>query len=295
MDGDLLITQVLSGLTSAMTLFLTASGLTLIFGVVNVFNFAHGSFYLLGAYFAYQAVAVSGVGFWMGVALAALGAGSAGAVMEYVFLRRIYGRSGEAGMQILLTYSFILILDDIVKMTWGTDYKSIARPEALAGPFSIGDVTVPRYDVMVIAVGLAVALGMWVVIRKTRFGRNLRAISANRDMASALGVNVPLNLSVVFGLATALGGLSGALSAPVRTVTPGAGIEVIIGSLIVVVIGGLGNFWGALVGAVIIGEATAFGILFLPQWAILFSYAVMALVLIFRPEGLLTKQGVAAR
>jgi branched-subunit amino acid ABC-type transport system permease component len=146
---------------------------------------------------------------------------------------------------------------------------------------------------MVVGVGLLVAAGMWWVIRRSRFGRNLRAISANREMSSSLGVNVPVTLSLVFGLATALGGLSGALSAPVRTVTPGAGIEVIIGSLIVVVIGGLGNFWGALVGALIIGEVTAFGILFLPQWAILFAYAVMALVLVFRPQGLLMKRGLA--
>jgi branched-chain amino acid transport system permease protein len=291
--SSIFVAQLVSGLTSAMTLFLVASGLTLIFGVVNVFNFAHGSFYLLGAYFAYQAVAVSGAGFWEGVVLATLGAGLAGAAMEYFFLRRIYGRPGEAGFQILLTYSFILILDDVVKMIWGTDYKSISKPEALAGPLYFGELIVPKYDIVVIGVGLLVAVGMWWMIKRTKFGRNLRAISSNREMAASLGVNVPLALSLVFGLATALGGLSGALSAPVRTVTPGAGIEVIIGSLIVVVIGGLGNFWGALVGALIIGEVTAFGILYLPQWAILFSYAVMALVLIFRPEGLLMKRSAA--
>jgi len=293
LDSNLVFTQLIGGLTSSMTLFLVASGLTLIFGVVNVFNFAHGSFYLLGAYFAYQLVSVSGVGFWAGVLLAALGAGAAGAVMEFFFLRRIYGRGGEAGFQILLTYSFILIIDDVVKMIWGTDYKSISRPEILDGSLTIGDLFIPRYDAMVIGMGLLVALGMWWLIRKSRFGRNLRAISANREMASSLGVNVPVALSLVFGLATALGGLSGALSAPVRTVTPGAGVEVIIGSMIVVVIGGLGNFWGALVGAFIIGEVTAFGILFLPQWAILFAYAVMALVLVFRPQGLLMKRGIA--
>lgn len=291
MDSNLILAQLLSGLSSSMTLFLVASGLTLIFGVVNVFNFAHGSFYLLGAYFAYQAVSVTGVAFWPGVALAAVLTGAAGVVMEYVFLRRIYGRGGEAGFQILLTYSFILIIDDLVKIVWGTDYKSIERPEALNAPLSIGNVTIPTYDAAVIGIGLLVAVVMWFLIRRTRFGRNLRAISANREMASCLGANVPATLSLVFGLATGLGGLSGALSAPVRTVTPGAGIEVIISSLIVVVIGGLGNFWGALVGALIIGEVTAFGILFLPQWAILFSYAVMALVLVFRPEGLLMKKG----
>ena len=284
---------MLSGLTNAMTLFLVASGLTLIFGVVNVFNFAHGSFYLLGAYFAYQAVAVSGAGFWQGVVLATLGAGVAGAAMEYLFLRRIYGRPGEEGFQILLTYSFILIVDDVVKMIWGTDYKSISKPEGLSGPLYFGEVIVPKYDIVMIGAGLLVAAGMWWMIRRSRFGRNLRAISSNREMAAALGVNVPSALSLVFGLATALGGLSGALSAPVRTVTPGAGIEVIIGSLIVVVIGGLGNFWGALAGALVIGEVTAFGILYLPQWAILFSYAVMALVLVFRPEGLFMRRSAA--
>ncbi|HZW37130.1 MAG: branched-chain amino acid ABC transporter permease [Deltaproteobacteria bacterium] len=293
MDINLVFTQLIGGLTSSMTLFLVASGLTLIFGVVNVFNFAHGSFYLLGAYFAYQLVSVTGIGFFEGVLLASLCTGGAGAVMEFFFLRRIYGRGGEEGFQILLTYSFILIIDDVVKMIWGTDYKSITRPEVLDGSWTIGDLFLPRYDALVIATGLLVALGMWGLIRKSRFGRNLRAISANREMASSLGVNVPVTLSVVFGLATALGGLSGALSAPVRTVTPGAGVEVIIGSMIVVVIGGLGNFWGALVGALIIGEVTAFGILFLPQWAILFSYAVMALVLVFRPQGLFMKHEAA--
>jgi len=215
LDGSLLVAQLISGLTSAMTLFLVASGLTLIFGVVNVFNFAHGSFYLLGAYFAYQAVSVSGVDFWAGVLLAFFGAGAAGMVMEYIFLRRIYGRAGEAGFQILLTYSFILIIDDVVKMIWGSDYKSISKPAILSGPFTVGEVTMPRYDLVVIVIGLAVAFGMWAAIRKTLFGRNLRAISSNREMASSLGVNVPLTLSLVFGLATALGGLSGALSAPV--------------------------------------------------------------------------------
>lgn len=293
MDADLLLAQLLSGLTNAMTLFLVASGLTLIFGVVNVFNFAHGSFYLLGAYFAYQAVAMMELGFWPGVLIASAGAGLTGMAMEFVFLRRIYGRPGEAGFQILLTYSFILIFDDVVKMIWGTDYKSIDKPGELAGPLFLGDVIVPRYNLMVIVVGLLVAAGMWAVIKRSRFGRDLRAISMNREMASCLGVNVPVTLTLVFGLATAMGGLSGALAAPVRTVTPGAGIEVIIGSLIVVVIGGLGNFWGALVGALIIGEVTAFGILYLPQWAILFSYAVMAMVLVFRPEGLLMRRGAA--
>ena len=126
MDGNLVAAQFISGLTSAMTLFLVASGLTLIFGVVNVFNFAHGSFYLLGAYFAYQVVAVSRPGVLGGGSPRVPRGGRAGVVMEYFFLRRIYGRGGEAGFQILLTYSFILILDDVVKMIWGTDYKSIA-------------------------------------------------------------------------------------------------------------------------------------------------------------------------
>lgn len=287
LDLSFIIVQVLSGLTMATVLFLVASGLTLIFGVVGLFNFAHGSFYMLGAYFAYQFISLMGINFWLGVCLAILGTGIAGWVMEYFFLKRIYGRQEEGAYQILLTYCFILILDDLVKIIWGTDYKSISRPDIFMGTITIGNWAIPTYYLFIIILGLFIAGGIWLLLQRSKFGRIVRAISSDRMMVDALGINVNLSLTIVFAFATALGGLSGAIAAPLRTVTPGTGVEIIIESLIVVVIGGLGNFWGAWIAALIIGQVTSFGILFLPRWSMLFIYMVMAGVLIMRPEGLL--------
>lgn len=288
MDPGTLIAQFISGLSVAMLIFLVASGLTLIFGVVNVFNFAHGSFYLLGTYFAYQVVQMFG-NFWVGLAVGVLGAGIMGMVMEYFFLRRIYGRAQEGPFQILLTYSFILILDDAVKYIWGSEYKTLSKPEALMGAIKLGPVVVPSYTIFIIIVGLAVVLLAWYILMKTDIGKMVRASSLDREMLGLLGSNVPFMMTAVFGVATALGGLAGAIAAPLRTVTPGAGVEVIIDSLIVVVIGGFGNFWGALLGALIIGEVLSFGILWMPELATVLTFIVMIAVLIVKPEGLLSK------
>lgn len=285
MDISFLISQLVGGLSTAMLLFLVASGLSLIFGVGKVFNFAHGSFYLLGSYFAYQFINMFS-NFWIGVICATLGAGLFGIVMEFLFLRRIYGRQDEGGFQILLTYSFILILDDMVKFIWGPEYKTIEKPEALIDQIQIGSIFIPKYSLFILVVGLVIVISFWFVLNKTETGKMVKATAIDRDMLGLLGINVPLVMTIVFGVATAMGGLSGALAAPLRTVTPGAGIEVIIDSLIVIVLGGLGNFWGALLGSLIIGEVLAFGILWVPQWASLLNFLVMVLVLIFKPEGL---------
>ena len=295
MDLSFALIQFLSGLNLATLTFMAALGLTLIFGVVKVFNFAHGSFYMLGAYFAYQFISIVKINFWISLLIASVGAGIIGLLMEFLFLRRIYGRYEEGGYQILLTYSFILILDDLVKIIWGTDYKTIDRPPGLSGEINFGTSILPSYYLFVILLGVVITFAIWMMLKKTTFGRLIRACSEDREMLGAMGINVKGVLTLVFGLATALGGLSGALAAPVRTVTPGAGIEVIINSLIVVVIGGFGNFWGAWLGSLIIGEVTSFGILFFPRWAILFNYAVMVLVLILRPQGLLASRGGDAK
>lgn len=285
MDVSFLISQLIGGLSTAMLLFLVASGLSLIFGVGKVFNFAHGSFYLLGSYFAYQFINMFN-NFWIGVVCATLGAGVFGAIMEFLFLRRIYGRQDEGGFQILLTYSFILILDDMVKFIWGPEYKTIEKPELLIDQIQIGSIFIPKYSLFILVVGLVIVISFWLVLNKTETGKMVKATAIDRDMLGLLGINVPLVMTTVFGVATAMGGLAGSLAAPLRTVTPGAGIEVIIDSLIVIVLGGLGNFWGALLGSLIIGEVLAFGILWVPQWASLLNFLVMVLVLIFKPEGL---------
>jgi branched-chain amino acid transport system permease protein len=290
MDITTLIAQFISGLSVAMLIFLVASGLTLIFGVVNVFNFAHGSFYLLGTYFAYQVIGLFH-NFWIGLAAGVLGAGIVGMLMEFLFLRRIYGRAEEGPFQILMTYSFILILDDAVKYIWGSEYKTIPKPDALTGSVSLGPVMIPSYNLFIIIVGLGVVLFAWYFLMRTDAGKKVRASSLDREMLGLLGTNVPVIMTLVFGVATAMGGLAGAMAAPLRTVTPGAGVEVIIDSLIVVVIGGFGNFWGALLGALIIGQVLSFGILWWAELATVASFVVMIIVLLVKPEGLLSKRG----
>lgn len=292
MDFSFFVTQLISGLTMATLLFLVASGLTLIFGVGGVFNFAHGSFYMIGAYLGYQVVGVWELNFWLALIVAGIGAGLFGMLVEFLLLRRIYGRENEGGFQILLTYCLILIIDDGVKLLWGAEYKSIPRPDGFSGAVVMGDIFIPSYNLLIIAIGIIVVIGSWWILTKTRPGKIARATAVDREMLGALGINVPLTMTLVFGIATALGGMTGALAAPLRTVTPGAGIEVIIDSLIVVVMGGMGNFWGAWLGSILIGEVNAFAVAFLPKWSSLFSFIVMVIVLIFKPEGLFSPKKV---
>lgn len=294
MDFNTLIAQFISGLSVAMLLFLVASGLTLIFGVLNVLNFAHGSFYLLGTYFTYQLMQMFD-NFWVGLLVGVIGAGIVGMVIEVLFLRRIYGRDQEGAFQLLMTYAFILIIDDVVKFIWGPEYKTIPKPDALMGSLNIGATVVPTYNIFIIAVGLLVVLFAWYFLTKTDKGKTVRASSLDRNMLGLLGTNVPIVMTLTFGVATAMGGLAGILAAPLRTVTPGAGVEVIIDSMIVVVIGGFGNFWGALLGALIIGEVLSFGILWMPEMATVLTFIVMIIVLIVKPEGLLSKKMVGRK
>lgn len=285
MSFEIFISQFFGGLSVAMLLFLVASGLTLIFGVAKVFNFAHGSFYMLGAYFSYQAITMFD-NFWIGAAAAAVGAGLVGMALEICFIRRISGREEEGAFQILLTYAFILIIDDAVKFIWGPAYKTISKPESLTGALVFGSVQIPKYSLFIILLGMVIVISAWYVLSRTKTGKIIQAASTDAHMVGVLGVNVSLVMSLVFGVATAMGGLAGAVAAPLRTIAPGTGVEIIIDSLIVVVIGGLGNFWGALFAALLIGEVNAFGILWIPQWASLLSFAVMIVVLIFKPKGL---------
>jgi branched-chain amino acid transport system permease protein len=294
MDISTFIAQFISGLSVAMLLFLVASGLTLIFGVVNVLNFAHGSFYLLGTYFTYQLMQMFN-NFWVGLLVGVIGAGIVGMVIEVLFLRRIYGRDQEGAFQLLMTYAFILIIDDVVKFIWGPEYKTIPKPDALMGSLNLGTTIVPTYNIFIIVVGLLVVLFAWYFLTKTDKGKMVRASSLDRNMLGLLGTNVPMIMTLVFGVATAMGGLAGVLAAPLRTVTPGAGVEVIIDSMIVVVIGGFGNFWGALLGALIIGEVLSFGILWMPELATVLTFIVMIIVLIVKPEGLLSKKMVGRK
>jgi branched-chain amino acid transport system permease protein len=287
-DPSFVFAQSVSGLTAAMFLFLIASGLSLIFGVLRVLNFAHGTFYMLGAYAAFQLVqwiGVSGGAFW----LAAFGAAAAiallGGLVERLLFRHLYGK--EELYQLLFTYALVLILSDSAKMLWGTQQKSVSRPPELTGALSLFGATIPHYNLFILLLGPAIALAVWFVLQRTRVGRFIRAAVLDREMLGALGVNVSALYTWVFVIASFLGGLGGALISPMRATTPGMDTEIIVEAFVVVVIGGLGSFWGTFLGALIYGQVLSFGILFFPRFSIFAVFALMAGVLIIRPWGLL--------
>jgi branched-subunit amino acid ABC-type transport system permease component len=288
MDLTVVITQAMSGITAAIFLFLTAVGLSLIFGVVRVLNFAHGSFYMIGAYAAYQMskwVGTGNVGFWVGALGAAFLVMLIGIVIERLMLRHLYGK--DELFQLLLTYALVLILADSVKMVWGVEQVSVARPPALTGAVTMLGAIFPLYNLAIIGVCLLILFILWFVIQKTSVGRIVRAASMDREMVGALGVNVSWLFTAVFAAGSFLAGLGGALVAPVTAITLGMDAEMIIAAFIAVVIGGLGSFWGTLIGAIIYGQVLSFGILLMPRFSLFAVFALMAVILVVRPYGLL--------
>lgn len=289
-DPSFLLIQSLSGLTYAMFLFLIASGLSLIFGVLGVLNFAHGSFYMLGAYLTYQFVSyfTNAPGqFWWAAIFGALSVAVIGGVIERLFLRRLYIR--EELNQLLFTYALVLLISDFAKILWGTGQHSISRPPILKGAVKILDQYFPEYNIFIIILGPCIALLFWFILHRTRWGRVIRAAALDREMLGALGVNVNWLFTIVFTIGAWLAGLGGALVAPIAAIVPGMDVEIIINVFIVVVIGGLGSFWGTLLGSLILGQVISFGILVFPRLSMVFIYILMALVLILRPWGLLGK------
>jgi branched-chain amino acid transport system permease protein len=282
--GHALLFQGIVGLSEAMYLWLVAAGLSLIFGVLRVLNFAHGSLYMLGAYFAFAVSRASGGSFWLALLVGPLLAAAVGWVMEFGFLRRVY--RAEVSVQLLLTFAFVLIFDDLVKVVFGPVYQSPPTPAALSGAVSIGGSVLPVYHLFILGVGVLVGLGLWVFLERTGFGLVIRATAADREMACALGVRSSRLFTWVFVLGAWLAGLGGALSMPVRAISPGMGEFIIIEAFVVVVLGGLGSLRGAFLGAVLIGLLHAYGILFLPVFELALAYVAMAAVLVVRPWGL---------
>jgi branched-subunit amino acid ABC-type transport system permease component len=286
-DVSLLFGQFLGGLTTAMFLFLIASGLSLVFGVMRVLNFAHGSFYMIGAYLAWQAVqwfAPLLHSFWLAALVAALGVALLGGLVERLLLRRIYGR--EELYQLLLTYALVLILGDVAKAVWGTQQLSVSRPPILSGGFEMLGVTLPAYNLFIMVVGAAIAVTGWLVLTRSPAGRMVRAAALDREMLGALGANVGALYTGMFVVSSFLAGLSGALVTPIQSIVPGMDVEIIVEAFIVVVIGGLGSFWGTFWGSVIYGQVLSFGILILPSFSLFSVFALMAVILIVRPWGL---------
>ncbi len=288
MDPSFLFSQFLGGLTTAMFLFLIASGLSLVFGVMRVLNFAHGSFYMIGAYLAWQVVRwLQPVPerFWPAALAAALGVALLGAIIERLFLRHLYDK--EELYQLLLTYALVLILGDAAKFVWGTQQLSVSRPPVLAGGFEVFGAIIPDYNLFIMLSGPVIAILVWLMLARTTMGRMIRAAALDREMLGALGANVGWLYTGMFALASFLAGLSGALVTPIQSIVPGMDVEIIVQAFIVVVIGGLGSFWGTFLGSLIYGQVLSFGILIFPGFSLFSVFALMAVILILRPWGLL--------
>jgi branched-subunit amino acid ABC-type transport system permease component len=275
--------QALNGLAYGALLFLLSVGLTLIFGMLDVVNLAHGSFYMLGAYAGLATLAVTG-NFWLAALAAPLAVGLIGALVERGLLRPLYRRSPLD--QVLLTFGLIYVFEDLVKWGWGGRIRSISPPELFSGRVSFGGLTLPSYRLFVIVFGLLMALVLWLVIEKTRLGAVIRAGVYDAEMTAGLGIDIGRVFTWVFAFGAALGGLSGVIAGPIQSAYPSMGVSILIPALMVVVVGGLGSLKGSLVGSLIIGQAETFGKAWLPGFSMLMIYVVMALIVLLRPQGL---------
>ena len=289
MDFSTLLIQCLNALQYGLLLFLVASGLTLIFGIMGVINLAHGSFYMIGAYMAYALApvvgAVLGGGFvttlFVGIVLSVL----LGYVLEWAFFSFLYER--DHLQQVLMTYGLILVFEEIRSVLVGDDVHGVDPPAWLAGSIALGDVmTYPVYRLFISAVCVAVALLLWLVVTRTRLGMMIRAGASNREMVQSLGVDIQFLYRLVFAAGVALAAIAGMVAAPVSSVYPGMGDQVLILCFVVVVIGGIGSIRGALLSALLIGLVDTFGKVFFPQAAGVLVYVLMAGVLLWKPDGL---------
>ena len=281
--------QCLNALQYGLLLFLVASGLTLIFGIMGVINLAHGSFYMIGAYMAYALAPVVagtfGGGFFSTLAVGLVLAVLLGYVLEWAFFSFLYER--EHLQQVLMTYGLILVFEELRSMLVGDDVHGVAPPPLLAGTLPLGELmTYPVYRLFISGVCLALALGMYFVFTRTRLGMMIRAGSTNREMVQSLGVDIKFLYRVVFAAGVAIAVLAGMVAAPVASVYPGMGSSVLIICFVVVVIGGIGSIRGALVASLLIGVVDTFGKVLLPEAAGVLVYVLMAVILLWRPDGL---------
>jgi branched-chain amino acid transport system permease protein len=281
---DLVLIQILNGVQYGLLIFLAASGLTLVFGILGVINLSHGSFYMLGAYLALTLTGLTGdifLALLLGVPVALL----FGAALEWLFIRHLYDR--DHLQQVLLTFALILIFNELQHIIWGTFPHSVPVPSYFSGSVPLTDnLRYPIYRLVVGGICLVLALAMGLFIQYTRIGQMIRAGSSNREMVEALGVDSRLLYRFVFAAGVALAAAAGMIAVPIESAYPGIGERVLIISFVVVVIGGIGSIRGAFIGAILIGLADSFGKVFLPEFASVAIYALMAAVLIARPTGL---------
>ncbi|MEW6261174.1 MAG: branched-chain amino acid ABC transporter permease [Thermodesulfobacteriota bacterium] len=282
-----ILQQLLVGLSRTTILFIVASGMSLMLGVLRIPNLAHGSFYMIGAFLAYSVSAAIGstMGFWAAVLVAPIGVALLSFVIERGLFRHLYDR--EHLMLLLFTFSFTLVFSDLIKLIWGSDYRSMPVPEMFQGSIQAMGLTLPLYNAFLLAVGPVVAVGLWLFTQKTKIGKIARAAAVDREMVDAIGIDVQMVYSMVFVIGCLLAGLGGALVAPTQNITQGMDHGIIMETFLIVIVGGLGNIWGALTGALVFGLSHAVGIMVFPQFAIVIPYLAVVVILLFRPRGLL--------
>lgn len=278
---------LLNSLDIGLLLFIIAVGLNIVFGVLNIINFAHGALYMLGAYLAFTLINIVGMPFWAALLLAPIGVAILAVIIDRALLRFIYSR--DIADSLLLTFAILLIINESVRTIWGSGIHVVQPPELLAGSIEIMGSSVATYSLFVIATGLLLLAGLWYLFARTRVGRIMRAAALDREMAEALCINTRLVVTGVFAFGAWLAAVGGVVAAPMRALDPGMGDKIIIESFIVVVIGGLGSFPGALLGALILGLIHGFGGRYLPEANLLLPFLGMALVLLFKPNGIMGK------
>lgn len=290
MDAALFTEQLLNGVQLGVQLFLMAAGLTLVFGIMNMINLTHGSLYMIGAFVAAALFGHTG-SFLLALVIAVPATALAGALLEAAVLRHFYHR-GHLD-QVLVTFGLILVLNEIVKMIWGAVPVPLPVPQLLSGSVTLfADVTYPSFRLAILGVGAVVALGLYAVVAHTRIGMWVRAGASNRDIASAMGVNVELIFSLVFAAGAALAGLAGIMAGPINAVQVGMGEPVLILALVVTVIGGVGSIKGAFIAALMIGVVDTFGrVLLPPALGSMMIFMLMAIILAWRPRGLFPVHG----
>jgi branched-chain amino acid transport system permease protein len=288
-SASALAAQLFTGLVLGGIFVLLAVGLSLIFGLMTVVNFAHGSLYMLGAYFGFFVLGLTG-SFWAALAGAPLLVGVVGVGVERFLIRRLYGRSVDDPL--LLTFGLSLVLVETVRLIWGKIGLTLDPPRALAGAVNLGFMTFPVYRLFVISLTVLVLLGLWLFLERTNVGLVIRAGSRDPLMVRALGIDLGRIWLLVFGIGTALAGLAGILAGPMRGVYAEMGVTIIIESFVVVVVGGMGSLLGAIVAGILIGEVVSLTTFFAPKLAEIMVFVVMAVVLLVRPSGLFGEAGL---
>jgi branched-subunit amino acid ABC-type transport system permease component len=283
-----ILAQCLSALSQAAILFFIACGLTLIFGIMRIVNFAHGVIFMLGAYIGYTAAAVSG-SFLVSLIVAPIVVGAVGMAFERIFLRPLYGRR-DGGAYLLLTFGLAVVLSELIRIIWGAQPLSSGIPDVLRGIVVILDQPFPLYRLFLIVLGLAAAIAVWQFLERTRAGLLIRAVSQNSEMVHALGTDVDLVRTGVFGLGCAMAALGGVLAAPLVTAFLGMGTTVVIDAFVIVIIGGMGSFLGSLIGSILVGFVQVLGAYYFQDLALAFMYLLMLTVLVIRPGGLLGRE-----